>query len=119
MTTTRTISQEGIETMIAKAAAMSANLVTLTSMSIIMTKEVKEATVVMIDKKEITIVLVTRASHTMWRRSTVALAPNPRVAATLPATVAFQAAAALVLVLCQVTTRGVMITTMWRIPTWT
>eukprot|EP00957_Ditylum_brightwellii_P086453 6577536-Ditylum_brightwellii.AAC.1 len=57
MTTTRTISQEGIKTTIAKAAAMSANLVTLTSMSIIMTKEVEEATVVMIGKKEIAIML--------------------------------------------------------------
>eukprot|EP00957_Ditylum_brightwellii_P074273 5643487-Ditylum_brightwellii.AAC.1 len=53
MTTTRTISQEGIKTTIAEAAAMPANLVTLTSM----TKEVKEAMVVMIGKKEIAIVL--------------------------------------------------------------
>eukprot|EP00957_Ditylum_brightwellii_P148748 11325053-Ditylum_brightwellii.AAC.1 len=64
-----------------------------------MTKEFEEATVVMIVKKEIVIVLATRASHIMWRRSTVALALtltlNLRVAATLPA------AAALVLVLCQ------------------
>eukprot|EP00957_Ditylum_brightwellii_P075124 5708662-Ditylum_brightwellii.AAC.1 len=66
----------------------------------------------MIGKKEIAIVLVTKASHTMWRRSTVALAPNPRVAAALPAAAAFQAAAALVLILCQVTARGVMITIM-------
>eukprot|EP00957_Ditylum_brightwellii_P195038 14860551-Ditylum_brightwellii.AAC.1 len=71
MTTTGTISQEGIETMIAEAAAMSANLITLTSMSIIMTKEVEEATVVMIGKKEIAIMLVTRACHIMWRRSTI------------------------------------------------
>eukprot|EP00957_Ditylum_brightwellii_P193454 14730815-Ditylum_brightwellii.AAC.1 len=41
MTTAGTISQEGIETMIAKAAAMPSNPITLTSM----TKEVKEATV--------------------------------------------------------------------------
>eukprot|EP00957_Ditylum_brightwellii_P135930 10367544-Ditylum_brightwellii.AAC.1 len=101
MMTAGTIIQEGIETMIAKAATMSANLVTLTSMSIIMTKEIEEATVVMIGKKEITIVLATRASHIMWKRSTVALAPNPRVAAALPAAAAFQATAALVLVLCQ------------------
>eukprot|EP00957_Ditylum_brightwellii_P104402 7951423-Ditylum_brightwellii.AAC.1 len=62
-----------------------------------MTKEVEEATVMITGKKEISIVLVTRASHIMWRRSTVALtlALNLRVAA------AFQAAAALVLVLCQ------------------
>eukprot|EP00957_Ditylum_brightwellii_P066196 5023276-Ditylum_brightwellii.AAC.1 len=57
MTTARTISQEGIKTMIAKVAAMSANLVTRTSMSIITTKEVKEAMAMMIGKKEITIVL--------------------------------------------------------------
>eukprot|EP00957_Ditylum_brightwellii_P134980 10291684-Ditylum_brightwellii.AAC.1 len=49
--TAGTISQEGIETMITKAAAMSANLATLTNMSIIMTNEVKEATVMMIGKK--------------------------------------------------------------------
>eukprot|EP00957_Ditylum_brightwellii_P156066 11878684-Ditylum_brightwellii.AAC.2 len=119
MTTTGTISQEGIKTMIAKAAAMSANLITLTSMSIIMTKEVKEAMVVMIGKKEIDIVLVTMASHIMWRRSTVTLALNPRVAATFQAAAAFQAAATLVLILSQVTARGVTITAMWRIPTWT
>eukprot|EP00957_Ditylum_brightwellii_P067706 5139519-Ditylum_brightwellii.AAC.1 len=53
MTAAGTISQEGIKTMIAKVAAMPANLITLTSM----TKEVKEAAVVMICKKEITIVL--------------------------------------------------------------
>eukprot|EP00957_Ditylum_brightwellii_P017977 1354453-Ditylum_brightwellii.AAC.1 len=53
MTTAGTTSQEGIKTTIAKTAAMPANLVTLTSM----TKEVEEATVVMIGKKEITIVL--------------------------------------------------------------
>eukprot|EP00957_Ditylum_brightwellii_P144423 11001738-Ditylum_brightwellii.AAC.1 len=75
----------------------------------------------MIGKKEIAIMLVTRASYIMWRRSTVALALtlDPRVAATLPAAAAFQAAAILVLVLCQVTARGAMITTMWRTPTWT
>eukprot|EP00957_Ditylum_brightwellii_P048710 3695845-Ditylum_brightwellii.AAC.1 len=59
----------------------------------------------------------------MWRRSTVAfaLAQDPRVAAALPATAAFQAAAALALALvfCQVTARGDTITTMWRTPTWT
>eukprot|EP00957_Ditylum_brightwellii_P084020 6387173-Ditylum_brightwellii.AAC.1 len=62
-----------------------------------MTKEVEEATVVMIGEKEIAIVLVTGASHIMWRRSTVALdlALDLRVAAALPA------AAALVLALCQ------------------
>eukprot|EP00957_Ditylum_brightwellii_P140346 10693242-Ditylum_brightwellii.AAC.1 len=78
---------------------MPANLVTLNNM----TKEVEEATVVMIGKKEIAIVLVTRASHIMWRRITVALALalNLRVAAALPVAAAFQAAAALVLILCQ------------------
>eukprot|EP00957_Ditylum_brightwellii_P001318 103594-Ditylum_brightwellii.AAC.1 len=86
-----------------------------------MTKEVKEAMVVMIGKKEIITVLVTRASHIMWRRSTVTLALvlDLRVAAALPVAAAFQAAAVLVLVLCQVTARGAMITTIWRTPTWT
>eukprot|EP00957_Ditylum_brightwellii_P009682 729598-Ditylum_brightwellii.AAC.1 len=86
---------------------MPANLVTLTSM----TKEVEEATVVMIGKKEIVIVLVTRASHIMWKKSTVALALALRVAAALPAAAAFQAASALVLALCQVTARGATTTT--------
>eukprot|EP00957_Ditylum_brightwellii_P115754 8830255-Ditylum_brightwellii.AAC.1 len=53
MTTTRTTSQEGIETMIANAAAMPSNCVTLINM----TKEVEEATVVMIGEKDIAIVL--------------------------------------------------------------
>eukprot|EP00957_Ditylum_brightwellii_P139076 10600056-Ditylum_brightwellii.AAC.1 len=44
MTTAGTTSQEGIKTMIAKTAAMPSNSVTLINM----TKEVKEATVVMI-----------------------------------------------------------------------
>eukprot|EP00957_Ditylum_brightwellii_P164273 12506425-Ditylum_brightwellii.AAC.1 len=62
-----------------------------------MTKEVEEATVVMIGKKEISIVLVTEASHIMWRRSTVALALalDLRATVALPAAAAFQAAAAL------------------------
>eukprot|EP00957_Ditylum_brightwellii_P191134 14553071-Ditylum_brightwellii.AAC.1 len=37
----------------------------------------------------------------MWRRSTVALAPNPRVTAALPAASTFQVAAALDLALSQ------------------
>eukprot|EP00957_Ditylum_brightwellii_P192968 14692654-Ditylum_brightwellii.AAC.1 len=53
MTTAGTISQEGIKTMIAKAAAMPANLITPTNM----TKKVEEAMVVMIGKKEIAIML--------------------------------------------------------------
>eukprot|EP00957_Ditylum_brightwellii_P186283 14181981-Ditylum_brightwellii.AAC.1 len=62
-----------------------------------MTKEVKEAMVVMIGKMEIAIMLVTRASHIMWRRSTVslALALDLRVAAALPAAATFRAAATL------------------------
>eukprot|EP00957_Ditylum_brightwellii_P162070 12339024-Ditylum_brightwellii.AAC.1 len=119
MITAGTISQQGIETMITKAVAMPASLVTLTSMSIIMTKEVEEATVVMIGKKEIAIMLVTKASHIMWMRSTVVLAPKPRGVAALPATAAFQASAVLVLALCQGTSRGVTITTIQRTPTWT
>eukprot|EP00957_Ditylum_brightwellii_P186976 14239345-Ditylum_brightwellii.AAC.1 len=50
---------------------------------------------------EIAIVLVTKDSHTTWRKSVVALTPNVRVAATvtaaLQAAAAFQAAAVLVL----------------------
>eukprot|EP00957_Ditylum_brightwellii_P202442 15330195-Ditylum_brightwellii.AAC.1 len=88
----------------------------------------------MAGKKEIAIVLATKTSHTMWRKSTVALAPNLRVAVTvadalqgtdalqgadtLQAADAFQAAAALVFVLCQTAASKVMTITMWRTPTW-
>eukprot|EP00957_Ditylum_brightwellii_P097625 7434659-Ditylum_brightwellii.AAC.1 len=62
----------------------------------------------MTGEKEIAIVLVTKVSHTMWRKSTVTLTPDLRVAAAVAAalltTAAFQAVAALVLVLCQTTT---------------
>eukprot|EP00957_Ditylum_brightwellii_P058521 4437484-Ditylum_brightwellii.AAC.1 len=88
-----------------------------------MTREAKEATVMMTGKKEISIMLITKASHTMWRKSTVALAPNLRVAVTVAfqAAATFQAAAALVLVfaLCQITASKVMTITMLRTPTWT
>eukprot|EP00957_Ditylum_brightwellii_P061775 4687803-Ditylum_brightwellii.AAC.1 len=86
-------------------------------MEIIVTREAKKATVMMTGKREITIVLVTKASHTTWRKSAVALAPNLRVAVAVAA--AFKVAAALVLVLCQTTASEVMTTTMWRTPTWT
>eukprot|EP00957_Ditylum_brightwellii_P144415 11001292-Ditylum_brightwellii.AAC.1 len=71
----------------------------------------------MTGKKEIASVLVTNVSHNTWRENTIALAPNLGVAAAVA--VAFQAAATLVLVLCQMTAIEVMITTMWRIQTWT
>eukprot|EP00957_Ditylum_brightwellii_P170958 13012851-Ditylum_brightwellii.AAC.1 len=102
---------------------MSTKNVTVKGMTIIVTREAKEATMAMTGKKHITIVLGTKTSHTMWRKSTVALAPNIRVADTivvaLQAAATFQAAAALVLVLCQITASKVMLITMWRIPTWT
>eukprot|EP00957_Ditylum_brightwellii_P127524 9725164-Ditylum_brightwellii.AAC.1 len=63
----------------------------------------------MTGKKEIAIVLVTKASHIMWRKSVIALAPDLRVAATVTATLqalaTFQATAAPVLALCQTTSR--------------
>eukprot|EP00957_Ditylum_brightwellii_P039081 2954025-Ditylum_brightwellii.AAC.1 len=75
----------------------------------------------MTGEKEIAIVLVTKASHTTWRKSAVALAPNLRVAAAvaaaLQATATFQVSTALVLILCQTTANKVMTTIMWRIPT--
>eukprot|EP00957_Ditylum_brightwellii_P149167 11359785-Ditylum_brightwellii.AAC.1 len=56
----------------------------------------------------------------MWRKSIVALAPNPRaaVAVALQAVDAFQTAAALVLALTQMKESEVMTITMWRNPTW-
>eukprot|EP00957_Ditylum_brightwellii_P159361 12130286-Ditylum_brightwellii.AAC.1 len=68
--------------------------------------------------------LVTKASHTMWKKNTVTLAPDLRVvvavAVPLQAAATFQAIAALVLVLvlCQLTASKVMTITMWRTPTW-
>eukprot|EP00957_Ditylum_brightwellii_P040411 3058011-Ditylum_brightwellii.AAC.1 len=88
-----------------------------------MTREAKEAAVMMTGKKKIAIMLVTKASHTMWRKSRVALAPNLRVTVTvavaLQDTATFQAVASLALVFCQITASKVMTTTMWRTPTWT
>eukprot|EP00957_Ditylum_brightwellii_P020834 1571136-Ditylum_brightwellii.AAC.1 len=78
---------------------MQTKIVTVIDVTVIMIREAKEATVVMTGKKEITIVLVTKASHTMWRKSAVTLAPNLRVAAAVAAVL--QATAALVL--CQTT----------------
>eukprot|EP00957_Ditylum_brightwellii_P118862 9065669-Ditylum_brightwellii.AAC.1 len=71
----------------------------------------------MTGKKEIAIMLVTKASHIMWRKSVVALAPDLRVAVAV--TAALQATVAPVLALCQMTAREVTTTTMWRTPTWT
>eukprot|EP00957_Ditylum_brightwellii_P114438 8724640-Ditylum_brightwellii.AAC.1 len=85
---------------------MQTNIVTVIDVTIIVTRETKEATVMITGKKKISIVLVTKASHTMWRKSAVAPAPNLRVTAAvkaaLQAAAAFQAAATLVLVLCQI-----------------
>eukprot|EP00957_Ditylum_brightwellii_P133097 10148634-Ditylum_brightwellii.AAC.1 len=107
MTTTKTTTQAEIAIMIIKAAAMQTEIVTVINVSIIMTREAVEATVVITGKKEIDIVLVTKASCIMWRKSAVALAPDLRVAAAVTAALqtaaTFQATAALVLVLCQMT----------------
>eukprot|EP00957_Ditylum_brightwellii_P006644 504370-Ditylum_brightwellii.AAC.1 len=60
----------------------------------------------MIGKKEIAIVMVTKASCTMWRENAVALTPNLRITAAVAATL--QATATLVLILCQMTASKVM-----------
>eukprot|EP00957_Ditylum_brightwellii_P004319 327775-Ditylum_brightwellii.AAC.1 len=60
-------------------------MVTLIDVTIIVTRETKEAAVVMTGKEEIVILLVIKASHTMWRKSIVALAPDPRVAVAVTA----------------------------------
>eukprot|EP00957_Ditylum_brightwellii_P039086 2954547-Ditylum_brightwellii.AAC.1 len=90
-------------------------------MTIIMTREAKEATVMMTSKKEIAIMLAIKASHTMWTKGIVTLVPNPRVAvaAALQVTATFQAADALVLALIQMKISVVKIITMWRNSTWT
>eukprot|EP00957_Ditylum_brightwellii_P184050 14019984-Ditylum_brightwellii.AAC.1 len=92
MTTTKTTTQAEIAITIAKATAMQTKIVTAIDMTIIVTREAKEATVVMKGKKEIVIVLVAKASHTTWRKNAVALSPDLRVAAAV--TAALQAAAA-------------------------
>eukprot|EP00957_Ditylum_brightwellii_P003416 258830-Ditylum_brightwellii.AAC.1 len=121
--TAKTTTQAEIAITTSKAAAMPIKIVTVIDVTIIMTREAKEATVVMRGKKEIAIVLVTKASHIIWRKSAVTLAPALRVVAAaavaLQATAAFQATAALIIVLCQMTAREVMKITMWRSPIWT
>eukprot|EP00957_Ditylum_brightwellii_P052258 3963568-Ditylum_brightwellii.AAC.1 len=64
---------------------MQTKIITVIDVTTIVTREVKEATVVMTGEKEIDIMLVTKASHTTWRKSAVALAPNLRVAAAVAA----------------------------------
>eukprot|EP00957_Ditylum_brightwellii_P044667 3386485-Ditylum_brightwellii.AAC.1 len=122
MTTDKTTTQAEIAITIAEAAAMQTKIVMVIDVTIIVIREAKEVTVVITGKKEIAIVLITKASHTMWRKSAVALAPNLRVVATvtaaLQAAATFQATAALVLVFYQTTASKVMTTTMWRTPTW-
>eukprot|EP00957_Ditylum_brightwellii_P130116 9924746-Ditylum_brightwellii.AAC.1 len=107
MMTANTTTQAEIAITTTKAAAMPTKIVTVIDVTIIMIREAKEATVVMTGEKEIAIVLVTKTSHIMWRKSTVALAPDLKVsaaiAATIQATADFQAAAAPVLALCQTT----------------
>eukprot|EP00957_Ditylum_brightwellii_P102540 7815021-Ditylum_brightwellii.AAC.2 len=116
MTATKTTTQIEIAIMTAKAASMQTKIVTVIDVTITVTREVKKATVVMTGKKEITIALVTKVSHTMWRKSAVTLAPNLRVTAAVTAAIqaaaTFQATAALVLVLCQMAASKVKTTTM-------
>eukprot|EP00957_Ditylum_brightwellii_P009287 702834-Ditylum_brightwellii.AAC.1 len=78
MTTAETTTQAEIAITIAEAAGMQTQIVTVIDTTIIVTREAEEAIVVMTGKKEIAIVLVTKASHTMWRKSAVALTPDLR-----------------------------------------
>eukprot|EP00957_Ditylum_brightwellii_P206568 15349035-Ditylum_brightwellii.AAC.1 len=80
MTTVKTTTQAEIAIMTTKAAAMQTKFITVIGMTIIVTREAKEVAVAMTGKKEIAIMLVTKASCTIWRKSTVDLAPNLRVA---------------------------------------
>eukprot|EP00957_Ditylum_brightwellii_P194489 14813309-Ditylum_brightwellii.AAC.1 len=73
-----TTTQAEIATAITKATVMPTQIVTVMDVTIIMTREANEDTVVMAGGKEITIVLVIKNSHIMWRKIEVALAPNPR-----------------------------------------
>eukprot|EP00957_Ditylum_brightwellii_P006582 499189-Ditylum_brightwellii.AAC.1 len=77
----KTTTQVEIAIIITEAAVMQTKIVIVTDMTIIVAREAKEATVVMTGKKEIAIMLVTKASHTTWRKSAVALTPNLRVTA--------------------------------------
>ena len=66
MTIARTAhTQAEIATMTAKSAVMPTNIVTAIDVIIIMTRDAKEATSVMIGKEEIAIVLAVKASHIM------------------------------------------------------
>eukprot|EP00957_Ditylum_brightwellii_P039169 2962344-Ditylum_brightwellii.AAC.1 len=81
MKTPKATTQAAIAITTTKAVAMPTKIVTVIDMTIIVMREAKEATFMMIGKKEIVIVLLTKASHIMLRKSVVALAPNLRVAA--------------------------------------
>eukprot|EP00957_Ditylum_brightwellii_P207080 15351387-Ditylum_brightwellii.AAC.2 len=83
--------QVEITTVTAKAAAMPTTIFTVIDMTITMTREAKEATVMMTSKEGIAIVMAVKASHSMWRKSIVALALDPRAAVA----VTFQVAATL------------------------
>eukprot|EP00957_Ditylum_brightwellii_P099573 7584780-Ditylum_brightwellii.AAC.1 len=104
MTAETTATQTDIATSITKAAAMPTKIIAAIDATIIITKEAKEVAVVMTGKEEIVIILAIKASHIMQREIIVALVPNPRVAVAvaLQAAAIFQAAAALVLALCQI-----------------
>eukprot|EP00957_Ditylum_brightwellii_P165971 12636528-Ditylum_brightwellii.AAC.1 len=75
MTSAKTTTQAEIAITTTKAAAMPTKIITVIDVSIILTREIKEATVVMTGKKEITIVLVTKASHIKWRKVQSLLLP--------------------------------------------
>eukprot|EP00957_Ditylum_brightwellii_P010890 825194-Ditylum_brightwellii.AAC.1 len=124
MMTAKITTQAEIAITVAKVAAIQTKIITVIDVTIIVTRKAKEATVMMTGKKEIAIVLITKASHTMWRKSTGALAPDLRVTAkvvvTPQATVAFQCSCSCsCFALCQTTASEVMTITMWRTPTWT
>eukprot|EP00957_Ditylum_brightwellii_P111541 8507832-Ditylum_brightwellii.AAC.2 len=80
-TTTKTANtQAEIATVTTEAAAIPIKIITAIDMAIIVTRKAKEVTVTMTGKEKINIVLTIKASHIMWRKSMVSLAPNPRVA---------------------------------------
>eukprot|EP00957_Ditylum_brightwellii_P023834 1798299-Ditylum_brightwellii.AAC.1 len=93
---------------------MSKKIVTVIDVTIIVTREAKEATVIMTGKEEIVIVLTVKPSHIMWMKSIVALTSSPRATVA----VALQAAAALVFTLTQMKSSKVTIIIVWTNPTW-
>eukprot|EP00957_Ditylum_brightwellii_P196558 14976741-Ditylum_brightwellii.AAC.1 len=69
-----------IATATTEAAVMPAKSVIATDATIIVTRKAKEITITVAGKEEIATMMTIMASHFMWRKTVVALAPALRAA---------------------------------------